>query len=97
MTHFDYNPKKITPEEMENNMANLFNNSSFQYGDIVRLKGDVVGPQMIVTEISVNTQPIMYQTMERKYIIATCQWFNKSRQEFVKTGFNVLCLSKIEE
>lgn len=97
MTHFNYNPKRITPEEMENNIANLYNNSSFQHGDIVRLKGDVVGPQMIVTEISVNTRSIMYQTMEQKYISATCQWFNKSRQEFVTTTFNVLCLSKIEE
>lgn len=96
MTHFDYNPKKITPEEMEDSVRELYNNSSFQYGDIVRLKGDTTGPQMIVTEIAVVTSQVMYQTMERKFISATCQWFNKSRQEFVKTSFNVLCLNKIK-
>lgn len=96
MTHFDYNPKKINAEELENKIRELYENSSFQYGDVVRLKGDMTGPQMIVTEIAVGTSVIMHQIRERKFISVNCQWFNKSRQEFVKTSFNVLCLNKIE-
>ena len=96
MTHFDYNPKETTENELTEKVQQLFYNSTFQHGDIVKVKNDPNCPTMAIVGIEVRTQDIMYQKLSRKYIAAKCQWFNKSKQDFSDTTIPTLCLTKVE-
>jgi len=94
MLYFDYNPKEITEKELESKTKELFANCDFQPGDNVKMKGDINSPTMSVTDIDIKNQNIMYDKFSRRYIQATCKWFNKSRQDFTSTNLSVLCLEK---
>jgi uncharacterized protein YodC (DUF2158 family) len=96
MTHFDFNPKQTTEEELFAKSIELFKKSTFQHGDVVKLKGDVNSPRMVVSDITLSSHDIVYQKMQRKYILVTCKWFNKSRQEFTEMRLNSLCIEKVK-
>ena len=96
MTHFDYDPKGITENELLEKNKELYENSSFKHGDVVRMKGLSDAPILMVTEINIKTATIMYNKYQRNYISATCEWFNKSKQDFSSKSVSVLCLQKVE-
>ena len=95
MTHFDYNPKDITESDLDAKIKELFNGSDFVYGDVVKLKGDVNCPAMVITGIDVKSFDVQYKKLSRCYEQAECTYFNKSSQSFLKSHFSVLCLQKI--
>lgn len=96
MLYFDYNPKQITEEELENNIKELFTKSTFQYGDVVKLKGEINSPIMCITNIRIAYSEIQYNKLKRCYVNASCTYFNKSKQEFTDKDLSVLCLQKVE-
>lgn len=95
MLYFDYKPKDKTESELEVMSRELFENSTFQIGDIVRVKGDVNSPNMIVSRIELKNNTILYEKLNRRYIEVVCQWFNKGRQEFVSTSLPSMTLTKV--
>lgn len=96
MLYFDYNPKQITEEELEQKIKELFANSTFQLGDIVELKGDINSPIMSITELKLSYITFICDKLKQIRLNAVCTYFNKSKQEFTKTELSVLCLTKVE-
>jgi uncharacterized protein YodC (DUF2158 family) len=97
MTHFDYKPKETTENESLEKSIELLEKSDFVHGDKVRMKGsEAVAPTMVVTDIGIKTQSLVYGKYERKYIAVTCEWFNKGKQDFSTRQLHALCLEKVD-
>lgn len=98
-TKISYKPKEVTNKELEKLYTDLIENTTFEEGDVVRLKGDAVGPNMVVTSKNVvklggNYQTPDYAELELK--IGVC-WFNKSVQNFTHASFGASNLIIITE
>ena len=89
-----YNPKEVTNKEIEDLHNSLLEKSIFQEGDTVRLKGDTVGPTMVVTSIYVNKSGGNYSNPERAEmdLFVKTHWFNRSSQTFKSDSFPAITL-----
>lgn len=92
-----YNPKEVTNKEIDELHNSLLDKSLFKEGDTVRLKGDTIGPTMVVTSIYVNKSGGSYNNPERAEmdLYIKTHWFNKSSQTFRTDNFPALTLIKV--
>ncbi len=95
MKYIEYNPKEITEPQKDKLILDTITNSVILPGDIVKLKGNLDGPSMVVTEIRVNTLILHQNKLERIQIYVDTIYFDKERKEFMTFSIPAICLDKI--
>jgi len=84
-----YNSTGVVNREVEDIYNGLMEENIFKEGDTVRLKGDTIGPTMVVTYIYVNKSSLNYSSLNRieLNLYIKTHWFNKSSQTFETESF----------
>lgn len=94
-----YNSPGVINTEIENLYDGLIKENIFKEGDTVRLKGDTVGPTMVVTYIYVNKSLLNYPSLNRieLNLYIKTHWFNKFSQTFETESFPAATLTIVND